>query len=279
MPEIKLNNQFNKDLKSLLQKLYLAEKSYVNSFDSLLLTEIITEYQRLEKQLPAVEDPQSRVILKKVLSSYYHFDQKMPLRHFLNFVVPLERYLKHELTDADFVITNQDSLDSVSKEKLIARPEIHFVLDHLRSAFNVGAFFRLADAYQISKIHLCGYTATPEQDVVKKTSLGSEKQVAWKSWDKTSDCLDFLKRQGYQLAALETSSRSQDLTGVKFSLTTPTVFIFGNERFGLDAELLKTVDYTISLPMFGTKNSLNVSQCASIVCFEWHRQFLNGIVK
>ncbi len=278
MPEIKLNNQFNKELKSLLLKLYLVEKSYVNSFDLPMLEEIISEYQRLEKTVEALEDFHQREVLKKVLSSYHHFNKNMTLRHFLNFVVPLERYLKHELTDADIVITSEDSLGAVGTNQLADRPQIHFVLDHLRSAFNVGAFFRLADAYQVSQIHLCGYTATPDQDVVKKTALGSEKQVPWKSWNKTSDCLEFLKNQGCLLTALETTSQSQDLTTLSFKLRSPTAFIFGNERFGLDVELLNLVDGSISLPMFGTKNSLNVSQCASIICFEWHRQFLNSTV-
>lgn len=275
MPEIKLNSQLNKDLKSLLQKLYLAEKSYVNSFDVRWINEITSEYQRLENQVLTTPGLIQKDTLIKVLSSYHHFDSEMSLRHFLNFVVPLERFLRKELTDADFVITKDDSSDAIGAGRLAERPQIHFVLDHFRSAFNVGALFRLADAYQVSQLHLCGYTATPEQNVVQRTALGSEKQVAWKHWNKTSDCLANLKEQGFLLAALETTSQSHDLTDLEFSINAPMAFIFGNERFGLDAELIKSVDYTISLPMFGTKNSLNVSQCASIVCFEWHRQFLN----
>ena len=38
------------------------------------------------------------------------------------------------------------------------RPEIHIVLDRLRSAHNVGNIFRLADAVGANEIVCCGYT-------------------------------------------------------------------------------------------------------------------------
>ena len=53
-----------------------------------------------------------------------------------------------------------------------------------------------------------------------------------------------------------------------------TAFILGNERFGLDPELLKLVDEIRVIPVRGRKNSLNVGVTAAIASAEWSRQYL-----
>ena len=60
------------------------------------------------------------------------------------------------------------------------------MLDHLRSAFNVGALFRTADCLGASKLWLCGYTATPEDAQVQRTTMGSHEHVPW-AWCKTTE--------------------------------------------------------------------------------------------
>lgn len=53
------------------------------------------------------------------------------------------------------------------------------LLDNIRSAWNVGAIFRTADGFGFSGLHLCGITPTPENDAVRKTSLGAENNLPW----------------------------------------------------------------------------------------------------
>ncbi|HWU44716.1 MAG TPA: TrmH family RNA methyltransferase, partial [Bdellovibrio sp.] len=55
--------------------------------------------------------------------------------------------------------------------------------------------------------------------------------------------------------------------------TEPTAFILGNERFGLDPEILKLIDEVRIIPLRGRKNSLNVGVTAAIAGFEWMRQW------
>ena len=50
------------------------------------------------------------------------------------------------------------------------------VLDHLRSSFNVGSIFRTAECLGLSRVVLCGYTATPDepqaqQPILQQSSL------------------------------------------------------------------------------------------------------------
>lgn len=57
--------------------------------------------------------------------------------------------------------------------------KIEVILDNIRSLYNVGSVFRTSDGLGISKLYLCGITATPEHPKLAKTSLGAEKSVSW----------------------------------------------------------------------------------------------------
>ena len=45
------------------------------------------------------------------------------------------------------------------------------MLDHLRSSFNVGSIFRTAECLGVSRVVLCGYTATPDEPQAQHTIL------------------------------------------------------------------------------------------------------------
>ena len=51
------------------------------------------------------------------------------------------------------------------------------VLDNIRSCNNIGSVFRTSDALLIEKIYLCGITATPPNNEIRKTALDAEKSV------------------------------------------------------------------------------------------------------
>lgn len=48
------------------------------------------------------------------------------------------------------------------------------VLDNVRSAQNIGSFFRTGDAFAIERLCLCGISATPPSREIHKSSLGAE---------------------------------------------------------------------------------------------------------
>lgn len=195
-----------------------------------------------------------------------HLHPKMDPRHFLNFLVPIERALGKNVSDGDILITKLDRKD---KERE-TRPLV-FILDNLRSAFNVGSIFRLADATGAEQVYLCGYTPTPESDAVKKTSLGSEQSVKWSSVKDLPTALRRVKAAGYHIVALETAEKSLDF--YETPLPSPTAFVVGNERFGLDYPTLPLCDEVRTIPQVGIKNSVNVAVALGAAAFEWQRQW------
>src|SRR5258708_24384798 len=54
---------------------------------------------------------------------------------------------------------------------------VSILLNNIRSLYNVGAFFRTADAAGCEKLHLCGITGRPPARAIAKTALGAEETV------------------------------------------------------------------------------------------------------
>ncbi len=66
----------------------------------------------------------------------------------------------------------------------IAALPVAILLDNVRSLYNVGAFFRTADAAGIEKLYLCGITGRPPKRAITKTALGAEETVPWEhTWE------------------------------------------------------------------------------------------------
>lgn len=149
------------------------------------------------------------------------------------------------------------------------KPPFVFVLDSIRSAHNVGAAFRICDAFLISHIYLCGITATPPHPQIAKTALGAEAIVNWTQVDDSAALLHQLRKKGYYIIAVEQTITSIPLqTFTKSKLRQPCAFIFGNEVFGVRQEVIQNVDACVEIPQYGTKISMNVSVCIGIVAWE-----------
>lgn len=147
------------------------------------------------------------------------------------------------------------------------------LLDHVRSMYNVGAFFRTADAAGLQRLILCGITAHPPQPGVSKTALGAEQTVPWEYHSDSQIPLRIYRSKGYQLAAIETGASAVDLFDWKPGW--PVCVVFGNEVDGLSSDLLSICDVHVRLPMSGVKNSLNVATAGGVVAYELlrkHRQ-------
>ena len=85
-----------------------------------------------------------------------------------------------------------DRLD-VSEFKDAQKSPIIIILDNIRSLNNIGSVFRTSDAFLIEKIYLCGITAKPPHNDIRKTALGSTETVDWEYYENTIDVIKKLK--------------------------------------------------------------------------------------
>lgn len=142
------------------------------------------------------------------------------------------------------------------------------VLDNIRSAHNVGSAFRTGDAFKVDKVFLCGICAVPPSAEIHKSALGAEDSVPWEHRDDTAALVEELRAHGYIIISIEQTENSvslEDFTpepGVSYAL------VFGNEVDGVQQSVVDASDFSLEIPQFGTKHSLNVSVSVGVVLWQ-----------
>jgi len=125
------------------------------------------------------------------------------------------------------------------------------------------------------KIYLCGITPKPVDEFGKprsqliKVSLGAEKYVPWEKVESTSRLIDKLKRDGYKILSVEQNKNSTQYYKLpkSYILNSKFCLVLGSEVNGLSQSILKKSDKILEIPMFGKKESLNVSVAFGIVAY------------
>jgi 23S rRNA (guanosine2251-2'-O)-methyltransferase len=274
-----------KNVQQILQLALQIERSYQSTDGNLdkggFDKDTLEELCQLILHLQETSDPQ----LQRLSTIARHLNEQMNLKHFVGFMVPFERYLNKSLQDDDFLTGSGASSFSSSAavltqdqpERAVERIPLVVILDNIRSAFNVGSIFRTAETLGAEKIILTGYTCTPEDDRMLKTSMGSAQFMDWSHYLHLEDALFEVLSNGYELVALETVANG--LTIYDKKLPKKCALIMGNERFGIEESLLENKqffpnkDHIRKIPMRGIKNSLNVGVAFSVAGFEWARQW------
>ena len=153
----------------------------------------------------------------------------------------------------------------------IRRLPVRILLDNVRSLYNVGSFFRTADAAGVEKLWLCGITGRPPKRAIAKTALGAEESVAWEhSWEPVP-LLQSIRQSGCELAAIETSVHAVDL--FDWAPQFPVCVVFGHEVDGVQPAVSELCDTHVRIPMLGAKHSLNVATAGGVVVYELLRKY------
>lgn len=161
---------------------------------------------------------------------------------------------------------------SIDKLDAVEKMPVYVILNSIRSSYNVGSILRTSDGVMIEKLFLCGYTPTPEKKEVIKTALGSQNSVKWEYIKDPKEVIYSLKSKGIKICALEltdTSISYYQVTKPDF----PLCLIVGNEISGVSQELIDLCDFSIEIPQFGIKQSLNVAVAYGIAVFDLRRIF------
>ena len=155
------------------------------------------------------------------------------------------------------------------RKNMLAEPganDFVIVLDNLKPTFNVGKIFRSADVFGAREIHLVGI------DFFDPASgKGALKWVPAKFFDTFDVSYSRLVKMGYTVFILEPALGDPVL---KVELPEKSAFVFGHEAFGItfDPKEYERVE-RLTIPQFGRSQSLNVSVAASVVMYEYVRQW------
>lgn len=107
---------------------------------------------------------------------------------------------------------------------------------------------------------------------VLKTALGSTQSIKWEYVKNPLDAINEIKAKGIKICALELTENSKPYYDLKQN-DFPICLVVGNEITGVSQEILDLCDYSIEIPQYGIKQSLNVAVAYGIAIFEMRKVF------
>jgi TrmH family RNA methyltransferase len=163
---------------------------------------------------------------------------------------------------ADWDLRDREGLDASARTIL----PLTVYLDRIRSPFNVGSVFRTADSFGVERIILAEGTASPEHPRAKRTARGCEQSVRW-HWVQDSALPAQFPEPVF---ALELGGTPIE----EFTFPASGTVILGSEELGVSpqaAEIARGSLGFVTIPLAGTKGSLNVSVAFGILMQHWYQ--------
>lgn len=136
----------------------------------------------------------------------------------------------------------------------------------MKSNVNLSHIVRSAGCFGVARVIGCG-AARIEERIARD---GAE-SVGLELHRSLGPVLDRLRAEGYQIVGLEQTTHSERL--FEFRFEPRTALVIGNERLGIDDELLGKLDRVAEIPMYGMPHSLNAATSAAIAMYAYCRQF------
>lgn len=172
------------------------------------------------------------------------------------------------------------------KSRTFVKPDRQIVIiaHNIRSIQNVGSILRTANCLGIGKVYASGYTANlttrtdgsnlPLLPHVKdkiihelhRIALGAEKLVKLEYATNVFDLIESLKGQGFTIVGLEQADQAVSLQD--YLPPSKLALLLGEEVHGLTPKLMVTCDTLLEIPMFGDKESYNVSVATGIALYQ-----------
>lgn len=170
------------------------------------------------------------------------------------------------MTDLNYLEFLENILTDNRKEKFLKVLEQrtkHFtvVVEDVFQMHNASAVMRSCEVFGIQELNVIEERYGKRID--KEIAMGAQKWVDIKTFDSVTDCVDTLKKQGYQIIA--TTPHENDCLMEDFDISKPSALFFGTERDGLSEEILQRADGFLKIPMVGFTESLNISVSAAII--------------
>ena len=161
---------------------------------------------------------------------------------------------------------NQNSTPSIDNPPIV-------VAWNFLSAENLGALLRVCDNFGVKQAFFVNQEQSFRLSKIKKTAITAYNKVDWQ-FVSEEEFWNLIPQNIFKIA-VDTTSKSVSLTAFDFKkLSNPCCLFFGNERVGLNDEVISNCDTSIHIPMFGNSYSMNVVQSAAVVLFEAARQRL-----
>src|SRR6516162_4581039 len=165
---------------------------------------------------------------------------------------------------SDFVQHRHKPLTNLERprELLLACPP-------MRSNVNLSRIVRAASCCGIGRMICCGNAR-----ILPEISRETGESIQIEVHRTLPPVLRRFKQDGYPLIGLEQSSNSQSI--FEFCFPRKLVLVIGNERLGIEDEILQLLDGTIEIPVYGLPFAHNAGTATAMALYEYCRQYPSG---
>ena len=174
----------------------------------------------------------------------------------------IEERFHYHLLQANWILPEHKFLltkRTGDKEEGMPWLHVHTYLDGLRSCHNVGSIIRTIEAFRLGPLHFSADMMPCDHPLIQKVSMGSWKDISLHH----ENSLTLLPRPWIALETIDSA-----IPWKEFSYPDSGTLLLGNEERGISEDLLKRCDATVTIPLFGKKNSLNVANAFAILAAE-----------
>lgn len=159
-----------------------------------------------------------------------------------------------------------DPTQAKSLQTKLKRNPLVLVLENIVDTYNIGSFFRLADALAVTKIYLPPCAVTPPNLKIHRASVGTWKLVDWEQYTDIKSCLSSLHASGYTSYAVELDPKATSYLKTKYKF--PAALVLGSESLGISTDTRKLCHHLVEIPQWGFNQSLNVLVAGALVGYK-----------
>lgn len=177
----------------------------------------------------------------------------------------LERLTGFHLHRGALAAMHRPPLPEVSA--LVADARRVLVLEDIVDHTNVGAVFRSAAALGVDAILVTPRCADPLYRRAVRVSMGTVFQVPWTRIDPWPAGIATLRECGFTVASLALAPDAVSLDDLAAAAPDRLALVLGTEGDGLARRTLEAADLTVTIPMAGGVDSLNVAAAGAVAAW------------
>lgn len=148
-------------------------------------------------------------------------------------------------------------------ERVLANRTRHITIaiEDVYQLHNTSAVMRSCEVFGVQDLHVIEERFGKRID--KEIAMGAEKWVDIHRYQNANQCIETLRKKGYQIVITSPHIDANYLQD--FDVSKKSAIFFGTEKNGLSPEIMNQADAKIKIPMVGFTESLNISVSAAIV--------------
>lgn len=145
------------------------------------------------------------------------------------------------------------------------KPKLVAILSQIRDPGNAGTVLRAADAAGADAVIFSKQSVDVYNPKVVRSTAGSLFHIPFAIEADIDEVFNSLRNAGIQIFAADGGG---DFITEVISLAEPTAWVFGNEAWGFEPEVIAKVDRVVGLPIYGRAESLNLATAASVCLYQ-----------